>query len=372
MDRARRSTRVGSKWVLVVALALACGCGSARDVDSDSSKPDASRPTKTKDASVGDSHVPRSDAGEADDDEEDAGAEHGGATGDANSYPALKMEDLGVPVQVASGFGLAEGPLWDPCGKQLLFTDTTANIVHTLSPDDELGVFMEDTDNANGLAFDIDGSLILAQMGGAPGHIARRSADGSVEQLGPAQPALHTPDDVIVRSDGTIYFTDGDFPPIGSFNFGALPIYSLAPGADEFVNQGMVMGPNGIEFSPDEATLYVDAYFEGTVVKFDVAADGSTSNRSVFASGLTTPDSLCVDAGGNLYVGVSTGLAVFRPDGTPVGLIPVAGAQGVTNCAFGGKDGKTLYITAWTIVLKLEAMPIPGLDWVVNRKRVQC
>src|SRR5262249_23880489 len=156
------------------------------------------------------------------------------------------------------------------------------------------------------------------------------------------------PDDVIVRSDGTIYFTDGEFPPTGTFSLTPLPVYQLPPGGEALVNGGTVNGPNGVELSPDEKTLYVDADYDGSGVKFDVAADGTLKKGATLATGLSGPDSLCLDADGNLYVGVSTGLQVLRPDGSKVKIIPVMSAQGVTNCTFGGDDGKTLYITAWS------------------------
>jgi gluconolactonase len=95
-------------------------------------------------------------------------------------------------------------------------------------------------------------------------------------------------------------------------------------------------------------------------------------------SGLSKPDSLCLDAAGNLYVALPTGLQVMKPDGTKIKLISVpAGTSsclnpGTTNCTFGGDDGKTLYITNWTTLYKVANMPIPGLDWVNNTKRLKC
>jgi gluconolactonase len=356
--------RTTTKVLVLVGLtmlAAAQGCGS-------SSTPSPSKPSsKSKQAAK------QPDAGKP----ADASATSSSQSKDAaqaapDSYPMLDAAQIGMPTKLmlSKTLTLAEGPLWDPCEHRLLFTDVTASVVYAMASDGTLSEFMTDTKNANGIAFDADGSLILAQMGGNPGHVARRDKDGTVHQIDPDGSMLHTPDDVVVRSDGTVYFTDGDFPPIGGLTLTPLPVYQIPPGTSTLKNGGTVAGPNGIELSPDEKTLYVDAYFAGQVVKFAVADDGSLTKGDALASGLTSPDSLCVDAAGNLYVGVSTGLQVLRPDGSKVTLISTGSP--VTNCTFGGDDGKTLYITAWTNVWKVEAMPIPGLDFVVNSARLSC
>jgi gluconolactonase len=308
----------------------------------------------------------------------------GGAT-DPLTYPALDPAAIGTPVQIANGFGLAESPVWDPCEHQLLFSDVQGGggrgVINALGADGNVSVVMMNTANTNGFAYDIDGSLILTQMGGKPGHVARRDLTGTVTVIDPAGSMLHTPDDVVVRSDGTIYFSDGDFCPIGTLlgYLSALPVYMIKPGTSTLVNVGTTTGPNGIELSPDEKVLYVAGYGNGTLSAFDVADDGTPTKRATpLVSGLTDPDSLCLDAAGNLYLGVSSGLQVLRSDGTKVKLIPItapAGSctkAGVTNCTFGGDDGKTLYITTWTTLFKIDAMPIPGLDWIVGKQRAKC
>jgi gluconolactonase len=300
------------------------------------------------------------------------------------TYPMLDASKIGMASQVAMGFTLAEGPEWDHCGHQLLFVDVEASVIHQLGADGKVGVFAMNTNYTNGISFDIDGSLIMAQMGGANGHglLARRDASGAVSVLvdkdlqgGP----FHTVDDVAVGSDGTIYFSDGDFAHGTTYTnvlgyTSQLPVYALKPGTGmrTLLKGDSVSGPNGIELSPDEKTLYVDGYGEGTVWKFAIGADGTPQKGAALVRGLTNPDSLCLDAAGNLYVGVMAGLQVLRPDGSKVSLIPIASAKGVTNCTFGGDDGKTLYITAWAGLWKVDAMPIPGLDWTVNQTRVQC
>jgi gluconolactonase len=301
-----------------------------------------------------------------------------GAAGQGGPYPMLDGNMIGMPTSISSGHTLAESPLWDPCMHKLMFVDVQggpgqAGSIELLDPaGGQSTILAMNTGHGNGIAFDIDGTLIIAQM---DGHIARRDKSGTIKAIEPAGgPMLHTPDDVVVRSDGTIYFSDGDFAPVDPVGFGPVgPIYSLKPGGTMLVNGGTVNGPNGIELSPDEKTLYVDGYSESSVWAFSVATDGTvTKGASPLATGLTSADSLCLDAAGNLYVGTSTGLAVLRPNGSMVKVIPVTTGRATTNCTFGGDDGKTLYITAWTNVLKVDNMPIPGLDWVVSAKRVKC
>jgi gluconolactonase len=305
-----------------------------------------------------------------------AGAAGSGGT-TVMHYDPIDASKIGTATSISSGHTLAESPLWDPCTKKLMFADVQggpgqAGSIEVLDPaGGQSTILAMNTGHGNGIAWDIDGSLIIAQM---DGHVARRDKAGTITAIEPAGgPALHTPDDVVVRSDGTIYFSDGDFAPVDPLGFGPVgPVYGFKPGGGMLVNGGTVSGPNGIELSPDEQTLYVDGYSEGSVWAFAVATDGKlTKGASALATGLTSADSLCLDAAGNLYVGVSAGLQVLRPDGSMVKLIAVS-ARATTNCTFGGDDGKTLYITAWTDVFKVDNMPIPGLDWVVGMKRAKC
>lgn len=312
-----------------------------------------------------------------------ASAGAGGAPDSAvmMSYPPLDAASIGMPKQIATGFSLAESPLWDPCTKQLIFADVSAaggGAINTLGDDGKVTAIMTGTGNTNGMAWDIDGGLVLTQM---KGHVVRRSRDGMITQIDPAGSMFATPDDVVVRSDGTIYFSDGNFCPVGDLlGYGtSRPVYTVKPNTTTLINSGMVRGPNGIELTPDEKILYVNGYGEGTIWRFDVMDDGSIMKQTMpFATGLTDPDSMCLDAAGNIYVAVSTGIQVFRPDGTKVTLIRMSAAAGsctkagMTNCTFGGEDGKTMFITAWTAIFKIENMPIPGLDWIVANKRAKC
>jgi gluconolactonase len=208
----------------------------------------------------------------------------------------------------------------------------------------------------------------------AGGRLARLDRAGNLTVLADKDPRggkFHTVDDVAVRSDGTIYFSDGDFSHAQhtSLILTPTPLYILKPGPEprELVAGPSVAGPNGVELSRDEKTLYLDAYFGGAVHAYAVAPDGSLGMHRTLAGGVTDADSLCVDLSGNLYVGTTGGLQIFGPDGKKIKKVPIARANKVTNCTFGGDDGKTLFITAWTDVWKIENMPIPGLDWTINQ-----
>jgi gluconolactonase len=298
------------------------------------------------------------------------------------SYPPLDASMIGMPMQIADGFHLAESPLWDPCEHHLIFADVSApggGVINTLDADNKVSTWMMGTGNTNGMSWDIDGNLVITQMAG---HIARLDRKTMmVAAIDPMGTVLHTPDDVVVRSDGTIYFSDGDFCPVGNLlGYGtSLPVFTIKPNTNMLINSAMIRGPNGIELSPDEKVLYVNGYGDGNIYRFDVMPDGTIAKQmQPFATGLTDPDSMCLDAAGNLYVAVSTGVQVFRPDGTKVTLIRIvapAGSctkAGMSNCTFGGEDGKTLYITSWTTILKIDNMPIPGLDWFIAKRRVKC
>lgn len=295
------------------------------------------------------------------------------------SYPALQPAQVGMPTLLAKGFTLAESPTWDPCGQRLIVTDPTLNTISEISPAGQVSVLLTDTNYTNGITYDRDGSLLMAQMGNNNGgRVARLDRSGAVTVLvdkNTRAGRFHTVDDVVVRSDGTLYFSDGDFSHADhtTLILTPTPLYLLKPGPDPrtLVAGPSVSGPNGVELSPDEKTLYLSAYFSDAVVRYDVAPDGTLSKGATFAGALGSADSLCLDAAGNVYVGVAGGLQILRPDGSRLKNIPIAPSNKVTNCTFGGPAGTTLFFTAWTEVWKVDDMPIPGLDWTLN-KRIDC
>lgn len=291
-------------------------------------------------------------------------------------FPEITADQIGTPVRLSADLELAEGPLWHPCEKTMLFTDVEHKAIHKIGMDGTIGVFRMDTNHTNGITFDPQGRIVQAEMGGSSGgRVTRIEKDGTLTVLADKTPSggkLNTTDDVIVRSDGTIYFSDPVIPhgPNGSVSITAKPLYRLPMGMGTPVQEASLSLPNGVDLSPDEKTLYVAEFLGGVVSKFEVAADGSLGPKQRFLGGLSNPDSMCVDAAGNVYIGVSQGLVIARPDGTRVKTISMTTNNGVTNCEFGGEDGKTLYITAWASLWKLENMPIPGLMWSQSKKFV--
>ncbi len=316
---------------------------------------DAGESSSMHDARTRDAHVyPASEAG-------------------STTWPTLMAPQIGTPELVSDTFVLAENPLWDHCHGQMLFVDVEASVIYAIRPDGTISVVRSNTNYANGLAFDREGRLVMDEMGGGfGGRITRLEPGGTLKvladkPLGGGQ--LNTSDDLIIRSDGIIYFSDPVIPHGGSLSVSLLPepLYRLNPGARTPEEVARVLLPNGVELSPDEKTLYLSAFLGGEVVRFDVAPDGALRGQRTFLPGLSNPDSMCLDAAGNVYVAVSQGLAVARPDGTPIALVNMSTSQGATNCGFGGEDGKTLYISAWNTLWTISDMPIPGLDWTNNQ-----
>lgn len=298
---------------------------------------------------------------------------------DAATFPEISASMFGTPKLIASSFDLSEGPLWDPCEQRLLFSDVNTRKIYTYAPGGEIGVYVERTNYVNGMIFDREGRMLLAEMGGgAGGRITRMTRDKQIEVLidrDPSGDRLRTSDDLTLHADGTIYFSD---PVIthGSFTapliVGAAPFYRLSPGATgmrNLVKEGEGRGTNGIRLTRDMKTLLVSEYSAGKIAKYTVHDDGSVEDAGDLITGLSKTDSMCLDLAGNVYIGVATGIQVVRPDGRKVALLRVGSET--TNCAFGGPDGKTLFITAWTKLLSLENMPIPGLAWAQD-KRMKC
>jgi len=244
------------------------------------------------------------------------------------------------PVEtVATGLSFSEGPVWVP-GKGLIFSDIPANTIYAA----DKSVFRKPSGKSNGLTLDREGRLIACEQ--EKHRVTRTEPDGTITVLADSYLGrkLNSPNDVVVRSDGTIFFTD---PPYGLEGREAeLPfsgVYAIAPDGKVTLLSVYFKYPNGLAFSPDEKTLYISDSGAGFIEAFDVQKDGMLTSARTFATDVG-PDGMKVDEKGNLWTSAKDGIRVYRPSGELA--VTIAFPEQPANCAFGDEDGKTLYVTA--------------------------
>jgi gluconolactonase len=277
--------------------------------------------------------------------------------------------------ELATGFGgdigPAEGPLWWAEGKYLLFDDIQTARRMKYTPGQGVTVAMEKTNEANGLTRDLQGRILSAE------HLTRRvtrtESDGSITVVANSFQGkrLLRPNDVVVKSDGSIYFTDPggplapeqwDMAKPGVYRVSA-ELGSMTLLTDDF------LAPNGIAFSPDESVLYVNDSRRRHVRSFAMQPNGTlamqTDHMFVDLNGPEpgVPDGMKVDSAGNVYTGGAGGLFIMDKTGKKLGRI-VHGLPATTNVAFGGDDWKTLYFTTRSslnmVSLKIPGQPVPA------------
>ena len=267
---------------------------------------------------------------------------------DKNSLKTI-LDDNTQVKQAAVGFKFIEGPLWHP-HNFLLFSDIPANTIYQWTPNKKPEIFRRPSGNANGNTLDRLGRLITSEHSNR--RISRTLADGTVVTLASQYKGkrLNSPNDLVVKSDGSIYFTD---PPYGidsqQEELGFYGVYRLAPDGTLTLLVKDFVRPNGIAFSPDEKKLYVNDSQEAQMRVFDVHPGGTLANGRIFAelkdpSKSGVPDGMKVDVEGNVYSTGPGGVWVFSPSGNLLGKIEVL--EIATNLAWGDRDYKTLYITA--------------------------
>jgi gluconolactonase len=273
-----------------------------------------------------------------------SGSGSGGAGGQG-SGETDPLANIGKVEQLSTGYLFTEGPLWRDDLGALLFSDVQGNTIYKITPPATAGeVFRTPSNNANGLALDPEGRLLTCEHSG---RRVSRTEGTTVVPLADLFEGkkLNSPNDIIVRSDGMVYFTD---PPFGlgtqTSELGYNGVFRVTPAKEISLVEMTMDKPNGIALSPDEKTLYVDDTGKAELWTFTVNADGSTGAGKKFISTSPNPDGMTVDNEGNLYLSTLAGVDVYRSDGTMRGNIPVP--EQPSNCAFGGADGKTLYITA--------------------------
>jgi gluconolactonase len=267
--------------------------------------------------------------------------------------------------RVATGFQFTEGPVWFVEDRYLLFSDIPADKILKLTANGRISMYREPSGNSNGLTRDRLGRLIACEHSNR--RITRTERDGSLSVIADMYlgKRLNSPNDVVVKSDGAIYFTD---PPYGikpeQQQQTVQGVYRLSPDMQSLtILAGDFERPNGLAFSPDERKLYIgDSSDRRHIRVFDIQSDGSISNGRIFhdmnidVSG--APDGMKVDVRGNVYSTGPGGVWVFNPEGNHLGTIITP--EQPANCAWGDDDWQSLYITAWTSVYKIR-VAIPGL-----------
>ncbi|MGH7630750.1 MAG: SMP-30/gluconolactonase/LRE family protein [Gemmatimonadales bacterium] len=268
--------------------------------------------------------------------------------------------------KVADGFLFTEGPVWHPDG-YLLFSDPNANTIYRWSAEGQVSVFRTKSGytgvdvgeygqpGSNGLTLDAEGRLTVNEHGNR--RVVRFERTGRLDVLADRFEGkrLNSPNDLVYRSDGTLFFTD---PPFGLPKFGDDPrkelafsgVYCLRDGALRLVTRDL-QGPNGIAFSPDERFLYVGNWdLERIVVmRYDVDPDCTATNGRVFADftrdgGEDAIDGVKTDQEGNVYISGPKGVGIFSPAGKELGTLVLP--EHPHNFAWGEADGRTLYLTA--------------------------
>jgi gluconolactonase len=270
--------------------------------------------------------------------------------------------------------GPAEGPLWISEGKYLLFNDINSARRIKYTPGQGATVAMEKTNEANGITRDLQGRIISAE------HLTRRvtryESDGSITVVANSfgGKRLLRPNDVVVKSDGSIFFTDpgGNNAP-DQWDVTVSGVYRVSAdlGTMSLIVPDMVR-PNGLAFSPDENILYVADSRRRHIRAYDMLPNGTTALETsrVFVdlngSEPGVPDGIKVDTQGNVYSGGAGGLFIIDKSGKKLGRI-VHGHPATTNVAFGGDDWRTLYFTSRSNLFSVN-VHIPGVPVPVKRR----
>jgi gluconolactonase len=283
----------------------------------------------------------------------------------ANAPIEVLGEGYGGPL------GPAEGPVWWKEGGYLLFSDIHNDRRMKYTPGQGVAVFKEGVNRANGLTRDLQGRLLACEHDSR--RVTRLELDGSLTVLANSFQGrrLNRPNDVVVKSDGAIYFTDPWTNPAAQeqWDLTFAGVYRLTPdlGTYTLLTDSFIL-PNGLAFSPDESILYVNDSRRGHIRAFELMPNGTLAKQSdrVFAdlrgAEPGVPDGMKVDSAGNVYCGGAGGIWILDPSGKKLGRI-VHGQPATTNIAFGGDDWKTLYFTSRThlgsVALKIAGLPVP-------------
>jgi gluconolactonase len=296
--------------------------------------------------------------------------------------PALdRILPKGATIEkLAGGFQFIEGPVWHPDG-YLLFSDPNANTIYRWTPEGSVSVFRTHSGYAgvdigeyhqpgsNGLTLDRKGLLTINEHGNR--RVTRLERTGKITVLADRYDGkrLNSPNDLVYRSDGTLYFTDPPFGLPKAFDdprkeLGFSGVYMVKDSQVTLLTKEL-SGPNGIAFSPDERYLYVDNWDlkRKVLMRYEVNPDGTIAGGKVFHDFTSDPepvalDGIKVDQQGNVYVSAPGGVWILSPAGKPLGrIVP---PEHDANFTFGDADGQSLYLTASTGLYRMR-VNVPGI-----------
>ena len=275
--------------------------------------------------------------------------------------------------RLGTGFVFTEGPLWHPDGFYY-FVDVRASKFYRIRPGGPAELLRENTGEGNGTTFDPQGRLVLCEGGNR--RLTRWPADGKfassevlIDRFEGKR--LNRPNDVVCKSDGSIYFTDpGLRVPLAQREQETAAVYRVKP--DGSVSKiADFEYPNGLAFSPDERTLYVaNTRFAMYIHAIELDSAGNMARRRIFADMSSdepegVPDGMKVDVEGRVYCTGPGGTWVFAPSGDRLGIIKTPEVP--ANLCFGGLDMKTVFFTARTSVYSIR-VKVPGLAGHPYRK----
>ena len=276
------------------------------------------------------------------------------------------------PERLATGFTFTEGPLWHPDGFYY-FVDVRESRFYRLIPGQKAELLRERTRGGNGTTFDLQGQVVICEGEGR--RVSRLGSDGRVAGAVVERfegKRFNRPNDIVCRSDGSLYFTDpGLRLPLEQREIAASSVYRVS--VDGAVTRlADFEYPNGLAFSPDERTLYVaNTRWAQYIHALDLDPEGKVAQRRIFADMSSrdrdgVPDGMKVDAEGRVFCTGPGGIWVFAGDGSRIGIIRTP--EVTANLAFGGSDLRTLFLTSSTSVYTLR-VKTPGLPhpWYARR-----
>jgi gluconolactonase len=293
--------------------------------------------------------------------------ENGKVAAITNSERFYELVPRGAKVErLGTGFTFTEGPVWSRSGKFLLFSDMPGDARRRWDATKGVSEVARPSNKGNGMTYEVSGDLLICEH--ATSSLIRQRADGSRETVAShfEGKELNSPNDVVVASDESIYFSDptyGRMPVFGVERKQELSfqgVYRVQPSGEKL--QLLISDfsqPNGLCFSPDESLLYINDSTHAHIRVFKVAADGTIDGGVIFLDEIGSgaldegiPDGMKCDANGNVYVTGPGGIWVISPQAEVLGRIDVP--ENVGNLNWGGEDWKTLFICASTSLYKID------------------